>query len=175
MTLSHGVNELSSGSQGGTLTVAGATGEGSSNYVGNGAYSVKVNAVNAPVNDDGTFAASGFTPGSGPNTNTYTAIGPTAADAAGAAIIAGELFTAAAKDDALNQASAGCNKSPHSPNGSCWCCVMYFTTLQNGPESVVLTSGYGYVEREPCSQAQADDENTPGISAQGSIPIYEPW
>ncbi len=68
----NNVNELSSMGQSGSLTVAGTTMEGNSNYVANGVYSVTVNGVNATTYLDGGFAATGFTPVNGQNT--YTAI-----------------------------------------------------------------------------------------------------
>ena len=68
----NSVNELSSASRSGTLTVAGTATEGDSNYVGNGVFSVKVNGQAASVYFDGTFAAAGFTPTNG--NNAFTAI-----------------------------------------------------------------------------------------------------
>lgn len=69
------VNELSSASQTGTLTVAGATTEVSGNapyYNYPGVTGVTVNGQSANVYEDGSFAADGFTPANGQNT--YTAI-----------------------------------------------------------------------------------------------------
>ena len=60
----NNLNELSSASRSGTLTVAGTATEVSSNYPGAGSFgvfSVKVNGQAASVYEDGTFAASGFT------------------------------------------------------------------------------------------------------------------
>lgn len=71
----NNVNELSSASQSGTLTVAGTAGEPSGNSPYNhnpGVTSVTVNGQSANVYGDGTFAAPGFTPANGQNT--YTAI-----------------------------------------------------------------------------------------------------
>jgi RHS repeat-associated protein len=71
----NSLNELSSASRSGTLTVAGTTTEVSSNYPGAGSfgvYSVKVNSVGASVYEDGAFAAAGFTPADG--NNTFTAV-----------------------------------------------------------------------------------------------------
>jgi RHS repeat-associated protein len=62
------LNELTIATNRGTLTVAGTTTEGDSNYVNNGVFSVTVNGQAASVYFDGTFAAPGFTPANGNNT-----------------------------------------------------------------------------------------------------------
>lgn len=69
------LNQLSSATQSGTLTVAGTATEPSGNSPYNnypGVTTVAVNGNSASVYGDGTFAAAGFTPGTG--NNTYTAI-----------------------------------------------------------------------------------------------------
>ena len=68
------VNELSSAGWSGTLTVAGTAGEFSGNATYDpGVTNVVVNSQSANVYEDGSFAADGFTPSSGPHT--YTAVG----------------------------------------------------------------------------------------------------
>ena len=70
------VNELSSAGWSGTLTVAGTAGEFSGNaphYNNPGVTNVMVNGNSANIYEDGSFAADGFTPSSGPHT--YTAVG----------------------------------------------------------------------------------------------------
>jgi len=52
----NNLNQLSSASRSGTLTVAGTATEGDCNYVGNGVFSVKVNGQAASVYFDGTAA-----------------------------------------------------------------------------------------------------------------------
>ena len=68
----NNVNELSSASQAGTLTVGGTAGEPNGNVASPGVTSVMVNGQSASVYEDGSFAATGFTPANGQNT--YTAI-----------------------------------------------------------------------------------------------------
>jgi hypothetical protein len=68
----NNVNELSGASQAGTLTVGGTAGEPNGNVASPGVTSVMVNGQSASLYEDGSFAATGFTPANGQNT--YTAI-----------------------------------------------------------------------------------------------------
>ena len=70
----NNVNELSSASRSGTLTVAGTATEVAGSIFGNppGVTNVAVNGQVASLYADGSYAAAGFTPVNG--LNTYTAV-----------------------------------------------------------------------------------------------------
>ncbi len=103
----------------------------------------------------------------------------TAGGAAGGAGISGGLFNAGSKNGAWNQAYDACSKKQHSNSGTCFCCMMTLTRLQNGPGPVYYyTGGYGMVVGRPCSEVQ---NNPPSVLVpittvqESSENQYVPW
>jgi RHS repeat-associated protein len=97
--------------------------------------------------------------------------------AAGGMEMAGGFLNAGSQNRAWNQAISDCSKTPPSMNGCCKCCVVTFTTLANTPDpnDYYYTSGFGFVEDMPCSQAESQAKSQGTLSPAGSITQYVNW
>ena len=85
----------------------------------------------------------------------------------------------ASRNSALNQAYTDCKKSQHSSNGRCYCCVVSFIKIRNGPEDedYFYKSGRGRVIKSNCSAAIEKARKVGSLLQKGDVldlwPI--PW